>query len=81
MDCETSASDVDRPSFANTTNIDTPTDKLADELKKWISDYKIKHNAADALLKILRDQGHKNLPSTSKTLLKLFLLEAKWCLE
>lgn len=47
-----------------------PTDNLAKALKKWICGSNIKHNAADSLLKVLRNQGHKHLPSTAKTLLK-----------
>lgn len=65
-----SSSDMDGVFFENSTYIYMFTDKLAEELKKWISEYNISHNAADALLRILRDQGHKLLPSTAKTLFK-----------
>jgi len=44
------------------------------ELKKWVNEYNIKNNAADKLLKILRDQG---LPSTTKTLLKTDHVESQ----
>ena len=40
-------------------------------------DYNIKHNAADALLKFLRDWGHKHLLSTAKTFLKTDPVESQ----
>ncbi len=77
MDTESSSSDIDDGFFENSANIDMPTDNLAEELKKWICGYNIKHNAADALLKILRNQGHKHLPCTAKTLLKTDHVESQ----
>lgn len=77
MVLEYSGSDMDGEFFENTANIDMPTENLAEELKRWIIEYNIKHNAAEKLLKILRDQGHKHLPSTTKTLLKTDPVESQ----
>ena len=77
MDPETFDSDMDTVSLENSDNNEMATDNLAEEFKKWISVYNIKHNAADALLKILRDQGHEDLPSTAKTLLKTKRIESQ----
>ncbi|RXN33139.1 transposase domain-containing protein [Labeo rohita] len=77
MDKESSGSNTDEVFFENTANVNMPIDNLAEELKKWIIGYNIKHNAADALLKILRDRGHKHLPFTAKTLLKTDPVESQ----
>jgi len=77
MVLEYSSSDMDEEFFESNANIDMPTENFAEELKKWINEYNIKHNAADKLLKILRDQGHKHLPSTTKTLLKTDHVESQ----
>ncbi|KAL1279587.1 hypothetical protein QQF64_026260 [Cirrhinus molitorella] len=74
LDIQSSTSDTDVVFFEQTANI---TVNLSEELKKWIIGYNIKHNAADALLKILRDQGHTHLPSTAKTLLKTDPVESQ----
>lgn len=41
---------------------------LSEELSEWASTFRVTHNAVDALLKILQRQGHKELPSTARTL-------------
>ncbi|KAL2102150.1 hypothetical protein ACEWY4_001318 [Coilia grayii] len=43
---------------------------LCEDLKKWTSEFGVKHNAVDALLRILRIHGHNELPCSTKTLLK-----------
>lgn len=42
---------------------------LASDLCKWASSFNIKQNALDHLLKILRESGHRTLPSCARTLL------------
>ena len=42
---------------------------LNDELVHWINDYQVKHNAADSLLKLLKENGHPELPGSARTLL------------
>ena len=40
------------------------------EIIAWANTYQIKHNAIDSLLKLLRKNGHHELPASAKTLLK-----------
>ncbi|CAB4005638.1 Hypothetical predicted protein [Paramuricea clavata] len=44
-------------------------DALGDDLAKWANDFQVKQNATDSLLKILKDSGYPNLPSSAHTLL------------
>lgn len=44
-------------------------DSLEDRLALWAVGHREKHNAVDSLLKILREVGHPELPSTARTLL------------
>ena len=41
-----------------------------EQLKEWTIDFGEKHNAVDALLKVLKKNGHPELPSTARTLLE-----------
>ena len=41
-----------------------------EQLKEWAIDFGEKHNAVDALLKVLKRNGHPELPSTARTLLE-----------
>ena len=41
-----------------------------EQLKEWAIDFGEKHNAVDALLKVLKKNGHPELPSTARTLLE-----------
>lgn len=38
---------------------------LREELSRWASTFGITHNALDAGLKLLQQQGHEELPSTA----------------
>ncbi|XP_064173682.1 uncharacterized protein LOC135244925 [Anguilla rostrata] len=53
------------------TDLDHPKDSsLCEELRAWANEFSIKPNALDALLKILQQHGHQELPSTSHTLMQ-----------
>lgn len=62
----------------NFENVYTSSDSAADEdssclldsLRQWANIYEVKGNAIDSLLKILRQNGHKNIPISFRTLLK-----------
>lgn len=41
---------------------------LREEMSEWASSFSVTHNALDALLKVQQRQGHKDLPSTARTL-------------
>jgi hypothetical protein len=44
--------------------------KLREALKDWVNTYEIRANSVDSLLKLLKDNGHPDLPMSSRTLLK-----------
>ena len=48
---------------------DYSENNLFDGLAKWASDFQIKQNALDSLLKLLKQIGHHNLPCSARTLL------------
>ena len=51
-------------------NSDMETDTpLRHSIAQWATEYQVKHNAVSALLGILREHGHSELPKTAKTLL------------
>lgn len=60
---EKSSSDENEPSTSHSSC-------LSDSLAQWTSEFQIKHNAVDSLLKILRKNGHPELPKTTRTLLE-----------
>lgn len=43
---------------------------IMEPVRNWVNTYGIKANAVDSLLKLLKQNGHPNLPSSSRTLLK-----------
>ena len=45
-------------------------ENLAAGLIDWVNKYQIKHNAVDSLLKILKDNGHDQLPGLARSLIK-----------
>lgn len=51
-------------------SIDNCETTLKLKLVNWALKYKIKHNALSALLKILKEESHTELPDDSRTLLK-----------
>lgn len=61
---ESSASDLEEQAEDDSRDV-----SLAKELSTWASEYQIKHNALDNLLKLLQRHGHNELPSTARTLL------------
>ena len=42
---------------------------LTDKLKKWALDYNCTHSSVDALLCLLREEGHPHLPKSARGLL------------
>lgn len=44
-------------------------DSFQDELALWATDFQVKHNALNALLRLLKKSGHRDLPATARTLL------------
>lgn len=40
---------------------------IMEPLRNWVNTYEIKANAVDSLLKLLKQNGHPNLPSSSRT--------------
>ena len=50
---------------------DEKNEKLTSAVSTWINEFQVKHNAADRILKIKRNEGgHKQLPSSTRTLLQ-----------
>lgn len=43
---------------------------IMEPLRNWVNTYEIKANAVDSLLKLLKQNGHPNIPICSRTLLK-----------
>lgn len=44
-------------------------DSFQDKLALWATDFQVKHNALDSLLRLLKKSGHPDLPTTASTLL------------
>lgn len=58
-------------SFSSDSEDDYLKDEIIEnELASWANKFQIKQNALDSLLAILQNNGHPNLPSSSRTLLK-----------
>lgn len=70
-DCESSDSDdISETSSDENEPSTSHSPCLSDSLSQWTSEFQIKHNAVDSLLKILRKNGHRELPKTARTLLE-----------
>ena len=56
--------------YSSSSDSDDLDEKLRVDLAEWVNAYQIKHNAADRLLKILKESGHPSLPGSTRTLTK-----------
>ena len=61
--------DSDNPvlSDPNEDGISEEESSAADDLRKWVTDHQVKHDAVNDLLKFLQAHGHTELPSTART--------------
>lgn len=59
----------DLEGWASDFEVDRQQPTLREDLEGWAGDFGVTHMSVDALLKVLRRHGHKDLPSTARTLL------------
>ena len=60
---------VHAPVLSSSESESETSESFEKNLVAWISEYNVKHNAVDGLLKLLKTSGHPDLPSTARTLL------------
>lgn len=56
-------------SESSSSDFETGDDKLLQQLRTWACEEGVTHKSIDRLLRIIKENGHANLPSTAKTLL------------
>ncbi|KAJ8030886.1 hypothetical protein HOLleu_27427 [Holothuria leucospilota] len=61
---------VETSESSDSSDSDSGRDTFEEGIRDWANKFEMKANALDQLLKFLKDNGHPNLPTCSRTLLK-----------